>query len=409
MPNKRRGRHPHKALSDRYIRGNLKPGKYGDGNGLYLIVDNSGNRRWMLRTWNKAKGKRCDIGLGGLATVSLKKAREEATKWKTAARSGTDPISERRKAKQVMPTFAKAARLVHKEHLETWKNKKHAAQWIKTLETYAFPVLEDMPISDVGSPEVLEVLSPIWLTKPETARRVRQRMGTVLDWAKVAGHRSGDNPITSVSRGLPSQPKGQDHFSALPYSDLPAFIQELRGSNSTLITHLAFEFLILTATRTSEVLLARWDEIDLKNRSWTIPAERMKAGKRFCVPLSPRCIDLLTEARKISEEDDFIFPGRKQNTPLSNTVFLQILRRMGTDCTGHGIRSTFRDWAAEKTNFSREVCEIALAHTIENKTEAAYLRGDLFDKRRSLMNTWANYAITDPDDKVVTLRVSDAA
>lgn len=186
MPNKPKGRHPHKALTDRFIRGNLAPGKYADGNGLYLVVDKSGNRRWMLRTWNKAKRKRCDLGLGGFPSVSLKDARDEAIKWKAVARSGSDPISERRKLCQVMPTFSESAEIVHKEHLSTWKNGKHAAQWKRTLETYAYPVLEDAPVSDIGSPEVLAVLSPIWLAKPETARRVRQRIGTVLDWAKVA-------------------------------------------------------------------------------------------------------------------------------------------------------------------------------------------------------------------------------
>ncbi len=409
MPNKRKGRHPHKALTDRFIRGNLAPGKYADSNGLYLIVDKSGNRRWILRTWNKARGKRCDIGLGGLSAVSLKDARNEAVKWRTVARSGVDPVCERRKASQVVPTFSEAARIVHKEQLSTWKNRKHAAQWIKTLETYAYPELEDTPVCDVGSPEVLAVLSPIWLAKPETARRVRQRIGTVLDWAKVAGHRNGDNPITGVSRGLPAQPKGEKHFAALPYTELPTFVKELRSNNSSTLTRLALEFMVLTATRTSEVLLARWEEIDFDTGTWTVPAERMKAGKVFRVPLSPQCIELLKHAQQISWEDGFIFPGQKPGKPLSNTVFLLTLRRMGKTCTGHGFRSTFRDWAAEKTNFSRQVCEMALAHTVADKTEAAYLRGDLFDKRRELMDTWAAYATTDPDANVVTLRASDAA
>jgi integrase len=308
-----------------------------------------------------------------------------------------------------MPTFSEAAKIVHEEHQSTWKNKKHAAQWIKTLETYAYPVLKDTPVCDIGSPEVQAVLSPIWLAKPETARRVRQRIGTVLDWAKVAGHRTGDNPITGVSKGLPTQPKAQQHFAALPYGKLPTFVRELRGSNSGKLTRLALEFLILTATRTSEVLLANWYEIDLETKSWTIPAERMKAGKPFRVPLSPRCIALLREVREMSGQDGLLFPGQKPGKPLSNNIFLITLRRMGKKCTGHGFRSTFRDWAAEKTNFSRQVCEMALAHTVADKTEAAYLRGDLFDKRRELMDTWADYVTTDPDAKVVTLRASDAA
>ncbi len=409
MPGKSRGRHPHKALTDRFIRGNLSPGRYADGNGLYLIVDKSGNRRWMLRTCNKARKKRCDLGLGGFSTVSLKEAREEAIKWKAVARSGTDPVGERRKTAQVVPTFAEAARIVHKEHRDTWKNEKHAAQWINTLVTYAYPVLENIPVGAIDSPEVLAVLSPIWLEKPETARRVRQRIGTVLDWAKVSGYRNGDNPVTSVCRGLPAQPKGQKHFTALPYWDLPAFIQDLRSTGSSLLTRLALEFLILTATRTNEVRLAQWSEVNFEEKTWTIPGERMKAGKLFRVSLSPQAIQLLMETKIMSGGDDFIFPGQKQNKPLSNTVFLQVLKRMGVKCTGHGFRSTFRDWAAEKTNFSRAVCEMALAHTVANKTEAAYLRGDLFDKRRALMDTWAKYATTSADDKVVTLRASNAA
>ena len=409
MPNKSKGSHPHKALSDRFIRGNLQPGKYADGNGLYLIVDKSGNRRWMLRTTIKAKHKRCDIGLGGLSSVSLKEARKEAARLRSAARSGVDLITERQRSKRVVPTFADAARTVHREHKKSWKNKKHAAQWMNTLETYAFPILEDRPVSHIDSPDVLAVLSPIWLAKPETARRVRQRIGTVLDWAKVAGYRSGENPVASVSRGLPTQPKGQQHFAALPYDDLPAFIQELHASNASMTTRLALEFLILTATRSGEVRLAQWSEIDFANRSWSIPAKRMKSGKMFRVPLSTRCMEILTEAQPLSGDCGFIFPGQKSNKPLSDMVFVQVLRRMEKNCTGHGFRSTFRDWASEKTNFSRAVCEMALAHAVADKTEAAYLRGDLFDKRRELMDTWAKYATTKPNAKVVTLRASDAA
>jgi integrase len=409
MPGKSRGRHPHKALTDKFIRGNLAPGRYADGNGLYLLVDKSGNRRWLLRTLNKATGKRCDLGLGGLCTVSLKEAREKAIEWRKVARSGVDPIQERRRANRTVPTFAKAARTVHEAHSGSWKNKKHAAQWIKTLETYAFPLLENMPVNQIGSPEVSAVLSPIWLEKPETARRVRQRIGTVLDWAKTQGHRSGDNPVTGVSRGLPKQPKGQKHFAALPYDEIPGFIQELRVSNSSIPTKLALEFLILTATRTGEVRLAQWSEIDFEDKSWTIPAVRTKPGRAFRVPLSPRCIDLLTEARDISGDDKYIFPGQKAGNPLSDAVFLQVLKRMGKRCTGHGFRSSFRDWANEKTNFSREVCEMAMSHTVSDKTEAAYLRGDLFEKRRDLMETWSRYATTDPSDKVVILRASGTA
>ena len=409
MPGKSRGRHPHKALTDKFIRSNLTAGRYADGNGLYLLVDKSGNRRWVLRTQNKATGKRCDIGLGGLSTVTLKEARESALEWRKVARSGVDPMQERRKARKSIPTFETAANIVHQERSSGWKNPKHAAQWINTLQTYAFPVLGEMQVSEITSPDVRAVLSPIWLAKPETARRVRQRIGTVLDWAKAEGHRSGDNPVTGVSRGLPPQPKGQKHFAALPYAEIPGFIVELRDSKSALVTKLALEFLALTATRTGEVRLAEWSEFNIEGRTWTIPAERTKSGREFRVPLSSRCVELLTLAQEISGGDGYVFPGQKSNKPLSNTVFLQVLKRMGKTCTGHGFRSTFRDWAGEKTNFPNEVCEMALAHTIGDKTEAAYRRGDLFEKRRELMDTWSRYATTDPHSKIVILRATDTA
>jgi hypothetical protein len=276
MPGKSRGRHPHKALTDKFIRGNLAPGRYPDGNGLYLVVDKSGNRRWLLRTHNKALSKGCDMGLGGISTVSLKEAREQAAEWRKVARSGVDPIDIRRRANKKVPTFATAAKLVHDEHSSSWKNQKHAAQWINTLETYAFPILKDMPVSQIDTPDIKAVLKPIWLEKPESARRVKQRIKTVLDWAKTEGHRSGDNPVTGVSIGLTKQPRGQKHFAALPYDEIPAFIQELRASNCSVLTKLALEFLILTATRTGEVRLAQWSEINFEDRFWTIPEERMK-------------------------------------------------------------------------------------------------------------------------------------
>jgi integrase len=303
-----------------------------------------------------------------------------------------------------MPTFKEAATIVHEEHSATWKNKKHAAQWINTLKKYAFPFFGDRPVDQVGTPEVLKALSQIWLTKPETARRVRQRIGTVLDWAKAAGHRSGDNPINGIAKGLPKQPKKQKHHAALPYSKVNLFINELGKADANESTRLAFEFLILTATRTSEVILAEWSEIDLAGKAWTIPANRMKVGNIFRVPLSDRCIELLEQAKKISDGGVYVFPGRSEKRPLSSMVFLMVIRRIGMDITAHGFRSTFRDWAAERTNFSRDVCEMALAHTVSDKVEAAYLRGDLFDKRRQLMDTWAAFVRTDTSADVITLR-----
>jgi hypothetical protein len=284
---KPKGPHPSMALSAPTVRALKKPGSYGDGNGLYLVVDASGAKRWNLRT--VVQGKRCDIGLGGLSIVSLAEAREEAARMRKIARQGGNPLLERRKANVRVPTFKEAAKLVHEEHSNTWKNKKHAAQWINTLKEYTFPFFGDKPVNQVDTPEVLNALSKIWLTKPETARRVRQRIGTVLDWAKAAGHRSGDNPINGIAKGLPTQPKKQKHHAALPYSDVNSFVTALAETDANESTRLAFEFLILTATRTSEVILAEWSEIDLNKKTWTIPAERMKAGNKYRAPLSDRC------------------------------------------------------------------------------------------------------------------------
>ena len=403
---KSKGPHAHKALSAAAVRALKESGRYGDGNGLYLIVDDSGSKRWMLRT--VVLGRRRDIGLGGLPLVSLAEAREEAAGMRKIARKGGDPLAERQKARAEIPTFKQAATTVHEEHAKAWKNRKHAAQWINTLKRYTFPLFGERPVDQIGTAEVLGALSKIWLEKPETARRVRQRIGTVLDWAKAAGHRTGENPINGIAKGLPKQPKRKSHHAALPYPEVNSFITNLRNAGANKSTRLAFEFLILTATRTSEVILAEWSEIDFDKKAWTIPAERMKAGRKFRVPLAPRCIKILELAEELSDDGLYIFPGQSVEKPLSTMVFLMMIRRMGKAITAHGFRSSFRDWAAERTNFARQVCEMALAHTVSDKTEAAYLRGDLFDKRRELMDTWAAYVAASAGAAIVTLRTSSA-
>jgi integrase len=284
---------------------------------------------------------------------------------------------------------------VHDEHARAWKNKKHSAQWIGTLAAYAFPVLGDRRVNQIDTPEVLRVLSPIWLTKPETARRVKQRIGVVLAWAKAAGFRAGDNPVDGVSKGLPRQPDRKTHHAALAYCSVADFIRRLRPGAAADSARLAFEFLILTAARTGEVLGARWAEIDFEAATWTIPASRMKAGREHRVPLGQRCMSILYRTRHLSTGSEFVFPGRSPGKPMSNMIFLMTLRRMRVDATAHGFRSAFRDWAAERTNFPREVCEMALAHTIKNKVEAAYRRGDLLEKRRQLMEAWEAF-VTPP-------------
>lgn len=386
---KQKGRHPEKALTAVQVRALQKPGRYSDGNGLYLVVDPTGAKRWLLRTM--VHGRRRDIGLGGLSLVSLAEAREKALSYRKLARDGGDPVLEKRKARQAVPSFRVAAEQVYAEHKASWKNAKHAQQWLNTLQQYAFPHIGDRPVDTVDTPEVLRVLAPIWLTKPETARRVRQRIGTVLDWAKAAGFRTGDNPVAGVAKGLPKQGARDDHHAALPFAQVPEFVSRLRASNHTLVGQLAFEFLILTAARTGEVLGAKWREVDLTQKVWVVPAERMKAGRSHRVPLSERAVEVLAQAREIGSDSDYIFPGRGGIKPLSNMVFLMALRRMQFDITAHGFRSSFRDWAAEQTSFPQEVCEMALAHVVENRVEAAYRRGDLFEKRCALMQAWASY------------------
>jgi integrase len=394
------GRHPHHALNAVKVRSIKKPRRHGDGNGLYPLVDESGAKRWILRT--VIHNRRTDIGLGGLSLVSLAEAREEATRLRKIARDGGDPIAERRKARSTAPTFQEAARSVHAAHAANWRNEKHAAQWISTLEEYVFAVFGSYRVDQVDTPEVLRALSPIWLTKPETARRVRQRIGVVLDWAKAAGHRGGDNPVHSVTKGLPKQNGKEEHHAALQYVKVHGFIETLRTIEAGTSAKLAFEFLILTATRTSEVLLAKWDEIDEEAAAWTIPPVRMKSGREHRVPLSPRALQVIKATKKLGGE--YIFPGRTPDKPLSNMVFLMMLRRMGVDTTAHGFRSSFRDWSSEHTNYPREVCEAALAHVVKDKTEAAYRRGDLFEKRRQLMDEWARHCATKSQGHVVPIR-----
>ncbi len=336
------------------------------------------------------QGRRRDLGLGGVSWISLAEARERAKAFRKIAREGGDPLAERARARASEITFRQAAKQVHEGLKPSWKNAKHGQQWINTLEAYVFPYFGDTRIDLVGTPEVLRALSPIWLTKSETARRVRQRIGQVLDWAKSAGHRQGDNPVDTVAKGLPRQTDRAEHHRAVAYADAAAFVKLLQNADGNELTRLAFEFLVLTATRTSEVLKATWSEIDETSVLWTIPKGRMKAGVEHRVPLSQRAVAILKRARKLAPEGDLVFPGRR-GRPLSNMAFAMTMRRIKVDATPHGFRSTFRDWASEMTAFPHEVAEMALAHTVSNKVEAAYRRSDLLQKRRELMEAWGVY------------------
>jgi integrase len=368
-------------------------GRHGDGGGLYLVVSDTGSRKWVLRI--QAAGTRRDFGLGSASSVSLSDARDAAEDMRRAVRKGEDPKANRRRARQSMPTFREAAVMVHKEHSPSWKNPKHAKQWLSTLEAHVFPQLGDLPVNQIDGPMVRDVLAEIWLTIPETARRVRQRIGTVLDFAHAKGWRQAEAPLRSITRGLPKQLKVRQHFAAMPWREVPEFVSNmgsiLKASETVL---LAVEFLILTATRSGEVRGARWWEFDIEDRSWSIPAERMKAGRAHRVPLSDRAIEILERMRQLrlsAEPNAFVFEGQNQGRPLSDMTLTMPIRRAGLPITVHGFRSAFRDWCAEATNTPREVAEACLAHVVKDPAEAAYARTDHFDKRRGVMEVWATF------------------
>jgi len=399
---KPRGRHPDKRLTAVRVRTLKTPGRYADGNGLYLFVDPSGAKRWVWRgTINR---KRCDLGLGSAQLVSLADARDKAEDHRRKVRKGENPLAEKRREHRSVPTFKNAATQVHAAHSATFRNAKHKAQWLASLKADIFPVFGERPVSAIESADVLKALSPIWTTKPETARRLKQRIKVVLDWAKASGFRSGDNPTDGLTNVLPRHRGDPKHHSALPYQVVPTFIAGLKTAETSESIRLAFELLILTATRTNEVLRATWAEVDLNAKVWTIPGARMKTGREHRVPLSARAVEILKRAQACADDGPYVFPGRTRTKPLSNMAFLMLLRRLKHNTiTTHGFRSSFRDWAADKTNFPTAVCEAALAHTLRDKTEAAYNRTDLFDRRRELMDTWAKFATAKPAE-VVSIR-----
>jgi integrase len=377
-------------------------GMYADGGGLYLQVTNNGSRSWIFRF--KQNGRTRDMGLGSLTTVSLAAAREIAADCRRRRLADLDPIetrkAERREAQLAAArsmTFDQCRDAFIQTHKAGWRNAKHRDQWTNSLTTYVTPVFGSLPIQSVDVGLVMKALEPIWSTKPETAARIRGRIERILDWAKVRGFRQGENPARwrgHLDVLLPARSKVQKvtHHAALPYGQIGAFMVALRRRES--VAARALEFAILTAARTGEVLGARWDEMDLVGKVWTVPPARMKAGREHRVPLSSAAVTLLKEMQSI-KQSDLVFPGERRGKPLSNMSMLMLLRRMSRgDLTAHGFRSTFRDWAAECTSFPSEVAEAALAHVVGDKVEAAYRRGDLFEKRRRLMDAWAAYCAT---------------
>ena len=378
-------------LSDLKVRNLKTPGRYPDGATLYLVVWPSGSKSWVQRL--TIGGRRADLGLGGYPAMSLAQARRKAQDNRALAKSGGDPLAEKREEAVVaaMPTFEALARQHITEHRHAWRNSKHAAQWLSTLEAYAFPIIGAAKVNEITRRQVVDILSPIWHTKAETARRVRQRIRAVMDRA-VAMEYVDYNPAGDAINGaLTKMPRVRAHHRAAPYTELPAILHAIRESTASPSVKLAFELLALTACRSGEVRGITWAEVDLKTATWTIPAARMKAGKLHRVPLSRRASAVLSEARSLSEGEGIVFPAPRSGGIISDMAFTQMLRRLDLDFVPHGLRSTFRDWAAEQTDAPHAVMETALAHTVGNATEAAYARSDLFELRRGLMEKWGAY------------------
>ena len=383
---KPKGRHPDKALSAAFVR-TAPLGRHADGNGLYLFVQPSGTRSWIQRL--VIRGRRRELGLGSVALVSLAEAREKALANRKLAREGGDPLAEKRR-RQGVPSFAEATARVVEQKQAGWRSRTHGREWILTFERYAFPRIGKMPVSEVTSADVLEILAPIWHTKADSARRLRQRIRAVLEWAVAMEFRI-DNPCDRIDPVLGPQRDVVQHMRALPHREVAAAIQTARASTVPLAVRLAFEFLVLTAARWGEVRWAEWTEIDRDEGVWTVPARRTKANREHRVPLCGRALEILDGARTLVKgTSPYLFPNRL-GKQLEEKQLRRMLGKHGIAAVPHGFRSSFRDWAAEETDHPREVIEAALAHVVQNRVEAAYRRTDLFERRRRLMNDWAAY------------------
>jgi integrase len=376
-----------------------RPGLLADGHGLYLRIKPTGAKSWVFRY--RRDGKLHDMGLGPVHIITLAEARAKALELRRQRFDGTDPLAAKREAATKARigaakgmTFQACAEAYIAAHRAGWKNAKHAWQWPSTLEAYVYPIFGALPVQAVDVGLVMKAIQPIWTAKPETASRVRGRIESILDWATASGHRQAENPARwrgHLENLLPKKSKVRRvaHHAALPYVELPAFMGQLRQQQS--FSARALEFTILTAARTGEVIGATWTEIDFEGRLWTIPGGRMKAGREHRVPLSDAALAILRPLAE-ARTGEYVFPSLRDDRPLSQTVMLMLLRRMGRgDLTVHGFRSAFSDWTAEQTGTPSEVREMALAHTVSDKVEAAYRRGDLFEKRRALMDVWARY------------------
>jgi len=402
-------------LSARKVSTITKAGLHGDGGGLWLKVTKTGTKSWVFRYTRN--NKMTNMGLGSVSDVSLVEARVKALEYRQLLLDGKEPMRVKQQAiaKQQSDnkaiTFKDCATQYIDSHKAEWTNAKHAQQWTNTLKAYAYPVMGNVPVKDIDETLILKVLTPIWTTKTETATRVRCRIENILNWAAVMKYRDRFNPAQWKGNlehvlAKPGKIKRVKHHKALPYSDMHKLILLLRNNNS--ISAHALEFLILNASRTGEIMGALWSEIDIDNQLWIIPADRMKANKEHRVTLSVRAMIILDEMAAI-RQSDFIFASTRINKGLSNGAMDMLLQRtMGYDCTVHGFRSTFRDWAAEQTNHSHEVCEAALAHTIKNQSEAAYRRGDMIEKRRNLAEDWLRFIETPPNQKAKVIPIRKA-
>lgn len=382
------GRHQDNRLTAAAVRAAKEPGLYNDGQGLYLKVDASGAKRWIQRI--VIHGKRRDLGLGSVALVSLKEAREKALEQRKLARAGEDPLAAKRRS-QTIPTFEKAVSIVHGHHETTWRSEKHQKQWLATLEKYAVPVIGNKRIDKIDSRDVFDALIPIWLSKPETARRVKQRIGTVLKWGVAQGYRS-DDPTSNIKQALPKQDTSiVNHMKALHYREVYFAIKKISESCALDATKLAFEFLLHTVCRSGEVRGAMWSEINLDDRVWVVPGSRTKMKRDHRVPLTQQSMAILERAKALRRDDcDLVFPSLRGKV-LSDMTLSKLVREQGIDAVPHGFRSSFRVWAGEVANHPREVAEFAMAHKQKDKVEAAYNRSDLLDKRKILMADWSDY------------------
>jgi len=403
-------------LTAKAVKAATEVGRYPDGDGLALVVAKRGGKSWILRI--QKDGRRRDIGLGSAKRVSLALARKRAQEVREQIELGIDPVAERKKAAGI-PKFSDAVKSVHDENLPSWKNAKHGQQWINTLETYAYPHFGNRSVADIDAPAVRDCLAAIWLEKPETARRLRQRICAVIDWAVAKGYRDASLAMPVIDKALPKQRAKVKHHPALPYDQLPYFMERLRESESA--GRLALELAILTGARSGEVREMVWPEVDLDEGIWRIPAERMKGGREHVVPLSPQAVAVLKRMKPHKRPyTELVFVGQSRGKPLSDMTLSKVVKNRHADelakgragyidpqqnriATPHGFRSTFRDWVAETTSWPRELAEAAIAHKVRDKTEAAYQRGTMLEKRRELMNAWGGYCEGTDSGNVVRL------